>query len=147
MEADNSKVQKAYYEGNDRVREVLRDLFGDQLFPITTYEDAANTLSVSYTVVKAVRALSEQPQKQRVKWLCAALRLEVIARALNGTVNETGEYWQPKFEKPSDSELTYAGTNMCNDDNGTLPSYRTKELAEYAAKVFFNEYRKALCSV
>lgn len=148
-DADKATVKAQYNKGTAPVKKALEALYGAEVFAptvtdtIKTFEDACKVLKLNVKTVLAGQTATD---------IIAYIKLTIIARALNdGWVPDWADDNQPKyvpwFEYNSKTkrfssdgcrswyQLSFVGSRLC---------FRTRELAEYAAKQFVNEYNDFL---
>lgn len=150
LELKKQDALKAYNEGDSRDKSLLERLYGKQTFSqkitdrVKTFEDACKVLGINaQSSLPDVCSMEEKEGKA----VLAFAQLSIIRRALN-------EGWQPDYS--NSSQYKYypwmkwsAGSGFSfhdYDDDGTISrvgarlTYKTRELAEYAATQFKDLY-------
>ena len=153
---DKEKLAQAYKAATDEQKQLLADLYGEEIFRprditerIKTFDDAFRALGAKHPLVQEfVNKISYNSSPD----LEAYMMLRIICAALNeGWVanyhNLEQDKWFPWFTY-RDGGFVYAlagnSASYSNAYHGVRLAYRTKELAEYAGKQFVDIYKKLL---
>lgn len=158
---DNLTITKnnaisAYKKADAKTKKLLEELFGkDKLFPekvtdrIKTFEDACCELNIHHTEIERNVQCEALPDDQDS--LRAYAKLIIIARALNeGWVPDwtnSSEYkYYPYFTHKSGFGLSYGdfAVWLTNAYVGSRLCFKSRDLAEYAAKQFADIYNDFL---
>lgn len=149
-DADKATVKAQYNKGTAPVKKALEALYGAEVFApavtdtIKTFEDACKALKLNVKTVLAGQTATD---------IIAYIKLTIIARALNaGWVPDWADDNQPKYApwfeyNPKTKRFSFS--DVCHSWSqfsvvGSRLCFRTRELAEYAAKQFVNEYNDFL---
>ena len=172
MEISEERIRASYEAAEGNTKEVLAILLGEEntgngkgkdTRPVTervrTFEDACRELGDEHPFVKTYKnALLPDGNGDEDMDVLAYLRLRIITAALN-------EGWKPKFEEDEwrywPWYWLYKSRKDAEDDNkGALPSsvqsnkdvcigsrlcFKTRELAQYAAKTFNEDWLTFYC--
>jgi len=137
-------LKKAYNNGCDDVKEVLKNLYGTEVFEngeIKTFEDACKVLDID--------DYEKLPNKDE-KSIDAHRKLIVIARALNGgwtpDWNDSSQKkWYPWFKMSSGFGFYYSNwTYTAAYFTGSRLCFKSEKLADYAGKKFTKLYEEFL---
>jgi hypothetical protein len=154
LEVKQEKAIAAYNDGDEETKKLLEKLFGkDKVCPkitdrVKTFEDACEVLGIPNSInLPDVTDCEEEDAKA----ITAFAKLSIIRRALN-------EGWKPNYSDNSqykyypwfkwtagsgfsffDFVCDYAGSNV-----GARLSFKSSELAKYAAEQFIDLYRDFL---
>ncbi len=149
---DKKNAVKAYNGTDDNGKKLLTDLLGEKAVTpdiitdvVKTLEDACEVLGLD--PAKVLPFTHGDVMADDIVSMQAYAKLIIIARALNeGWVpdyNNGSEYkWYPYFTGVSGSGLSFYVTAFGYSDAGVVPRlvYKTRQLAEYAAKQFTDIY-------
>ena len=152
---DKEKLVQAYKAATDEQKQLLADLYGEEIFRprditehIKTFDDAFHALGEEHPLIREFinKSYGSSPD------LKAYMKLRIICAALNeGWVanyhNLEQDKWFPWFTY-RDGGFVYAlagnSASYSNAYHGVRLAYKTKELAEYAGKQFVDIYKKLL---
>jgi hypothetical protein len=147
---------QAYKCADAKGKELLKNLLGVKFVTeekvtevVKTFEDACEVLGLDpEEVLPEVAGLDADDNKA----ITAVTKLIIIARALNqGWVpdwkNSNEPKWHPYFNMESGSGLSFVdcGDWFSGSDVGSRLCFKTRELAEYAAKQFTDIYQNFFC--
>lgn len=152
---DKDKLVQAYKAATDEQKQLLADLYGEEIFRprditehIKTFDDAFRALGEEHPLRREFinKSYGSSPDLE------AYMKLRIICAALNeGWVadycNPNQDKWFPWFTY-RDGGFVYAlagnSASYSNAYHGVRLAYKTKELAEYAGKQFVDIYQKLL---
>ena len=153
---DKDKLVQAYKAATDEQKQLLADLYGEEIFRpqyiterIKTFDDALHALGAKHPLVQEfVNKISYNSSPD----LKAYMKLRIICAALNeGWVADFSNFAQEKWFlwfTYRDGGFVYAlagnSASYSNAYHGVRLAYKTKELAEYAGKQFVDIYQKLL---
>jgi hypothetical protein len=151
IQIDKAKVLATYLQSDDSVKKILESLIGDQLTlkitdRVKTFVDACTVLGI--TPVDVLHAAHSDYLKRDIKSINAYQQLIVITRALNEgwepNWNDDEEYkYYPWFYLDSPGFRFCDASYYCTDSTvGSRLCFRSRELAEYAAKQFIDLYKE-----
>lgn len=156
LEVTKESALAAHKIANKEVQSVLETLFGKENFisgkitdRVKTCEDAANIVGISENL-KIL--LAYDGVDKTMLGAQAMAKLTIIAKALN-------EGWEPNWEDSNEPKYvpyfdnyksgfgfscSYYGSWRAHAGCGSRLCFKTRELAEYAAKQFITEYNQFL---
>ena len=153
---DKDKLVQAYKAATDEQKQLLADLYGEEIFRsqdvterIQTFDDAFRALGAKHPLVREfVNKISYNSSPD----LEAYMKLRIICAALNeGWEADFSDFAQEKWFPwfcINNEELVFANAyNAWSYSYSYVRvrlAYKTKELAEYAGKQFVDIYQKLL---
>lgn len=155
LEVKKENAQRAYDAADESTRALLVNLFGKDAFTpqdirerVKTFEDACEVVGITGIMEKVNILPYRHPENTEEQALNAVKKLWIIAQALNESWtpnwNDTDEKkWYPWFkweESGFGFSVSGYGYWYANTFVGSRLSYRTRELAEYAATQFKDLY-------
>jgi hypothetical protein len=150
LQISDKLARKIYLKADSEFKDLLEENFGVPFFNekitdrVKTFEDAYNVLGIN---TGCVYSSSEEPDEIAYK------KLKVIVKALNEgwtpDWNDDDQYkWYPWFElqktnsNPSGFRLDCVNYHYAGSAVGSRLCFRSRELAEYAAKQFEDLYKQ-----
>jgi hypothetical protein len=155
LQTTKDSAIKEYNGGCPDVKKSLENLFGKEVFiqakitdRIKTFDDACKAVNIDPADYLTISEISSQVSKD-VKSIQAYVKLIIIVRALNEgwepNWKNQGEYkYYPWFDFSSGSGLSYYGYvgQYSISYVGSRLCFKSRELAEYAAKQFIDIYKE-----
>lgn len=152
LQIDESTARKNYKSATSEFQAMLRDTFGEAFFSekitdkVKTFEDACEVLGINANEFEMKGAFAFMPDD--FLSIVAYSKLIIIVRALN-------EGWQPNWDNSNESKY-YPWFNMSGSAfsyfdcdyvysgsyAGSRLVFKSKKLAEYAAKQFVSIYKE-----
>jgi hypothetical protein len=144
LQIDEKNALKLYPSASNEFKQMLHDSFGEKFFQqkitdrVKTYGDACEVLGISSEII-GYDELSEDE--------VAYIKLKVVIKALN-------EGWKPNWDNSNEPKyypwfymnkpgFRLYGVDFCYHSSivGSRLCFQKQEVAEYAAKQFFDLYK------